>query len=115
MSDFKPRPSSPAWPTALITPGKGWARFTYAREDMELLGVVQMGMQIGALAQLPSGEYAQVNGDFIELLDADELATALQRAGMVGPGTPMVNVSTKPAVAPVVTVKKRRRIEMPTG
>lgn len=92
-----------------ITPGRGWTRFTYARVDMALLGVVQIGLQIGALAQLPGGEYAQVNGDFIELLDSAQVVAALQRAGLPARTAP---AASRPAT---VTIKKRRHVAMPTG
>ena len=99
--------SSPAW----ITPGRGWTRFTYAREDMELLGIVQIGMQIGALAKLQSGGYAQVNGDFIATLETDNLEAALRRAGLSGHAA-SGQARTAPAGATTVTFKKRRRVAM---
>ncbi len=92
-----------------ITPGRGWTRFTYARADMALLGVVQIGPQIGALAQLPGGGYAQVNGDFIELLDAAQVVAALQWAGLPA------RTASGPSRPATVTIKKRRHAAVPTG
>lgn len=111
MSYAKPAELAPV----LISPGMGWSRFTYARSDMELIGVVQSGMQIGALARLPSGDYVQVNGDFVEHLEADRLAKALRRAGISEPGA-RIEREAAPATTPAVTVtiKKRRRIASDT-
>ena len=96
-----------------VMPGSGWTRFTYARADMELMGTVQFGMQVGALARLPSGDYAQVNGDFIEVLDADHVAMALRRAGVSEQGG-AIEANRVSFAAPTVTIKKRRRIALPT-
>jgi hypothetical protein len=96
-------------PAALIIPGRGWTRFTYTRADMELLGIVQMGMQIGALAKLSSGGYAQVNGDFIAPLDTAHLQTALDRAGLSARAAAL-QAGTISVRAPTVTIKKRRRV-----
>ena len=93
-----------------ITVGTRWSLFTYAREDMELLGTVQRGMQIGALARLPDGSYAQVNGDIMEPLNASRVVFALRAAGGSTHAGFVLAAPTKPATPVTVTVKKRRRI-----
>ena len=80
---------------------------------MELMGTVQFGMQVGALARLPSGDYAQVNGDFVEVLDAGHVATALRRAGVTEQAG-AIGANKGSLAAPTVTIKKRRRIAMST-
>lgn len=80
---------------------------------MELMGTVQFGMQVGALARLPSGDYAQVNGDFVEVLDAGHVATALRRAGVSERGG-AAEANKPPLAAPTVTIKKRRRVVLTT-
>lgn len=44
--------------------GPQWGQFTYERCDVELLGTIQCGAQIGAPARLADGTFAQVNGDW---------------------------------------------------
>ncbi|MDY0747346.1 hypothetical protein SNE35_22780 [Paucibacter sp. R3-3] len=80
---------------------------------MELMGTIQSGMQVGALARLPSGDYAQVNGDYIEVLNAGHVATALRRAG-VSEHAGAIGGNKESLAAPTVTIKKRRRIALPT-
>lgn len=90
-----------------ITIGPRWSFFTYPRDDMRLLGTVQRGMQIGALASLPDGGYAQVNGDIVEPLNTSRVLYALRATH----GRP----AEAPRSAPPATVivKKRRRIVLP--
>jgi hypothetical protein len=90
-----------------ITIGPRWTAFTYERDDMQLLGTVQRGMQIGALARTPDGNYAQVNGDIVEMLSTSRVLFAL-RASHGKPAAAPVGQST--AAPTIVTVKKRRRI-----
>ena len=89
-----------------ITVGPRWAAFAQARDGMRMLGTVQRGMQIGALALLADGTYAQVNGDVVEPLNASRVLHALR--GKHGPAPR--EAQPAPASAPVVVVKKRRRI-----
>lgn len=105
-----------------INLGPRWAMFTYERDDMELLGTVQSGMQIGALARLPDGGYAQVNGDIQQSLNQSRVEHALRAAagGARRGGMPAVHhqhthpYQRPPAAPAVVTVKKKRRIVLPT-
>ncbi|RZL64886.1 MAG: hypothetical protein EOP81_06840 [Variovorax sp.] len=90
-----------------ITIGPRWSLFTYARDDMRLLGTVQRGMQIGALASLPDGGYAQVNGDIVEPLNASRVLYALRATH----GRPVEPARTAPPAT--VIVKKRRRVVLP--
>jgi hypothetical protein len=92
-----------------ITIGSRWSFFTYERADMQLLGVVQRGMEIGALAKLPDGTYAKVNGDTVEPLNTSRIEFALRKATGTRRGEPIVNVP-RTTTATVVTVKKRRRV-----
>jgi len=78
-----------------------------------MLGVVQRGMQIGALGRLADGNYVQVNGDVVEPLNKSRVEFALLAAkGAQVPAAPMVNVS-RPSPATVVVVKKRRHFVLP--
>lgn len=72
--------------------------------DLELLGTVQEGQAVGALARGPDQRYVQLNGDFERELDAMavEAALALQK------WRNSTAESTGPATPPVVTVKRRR-------
>ena len=60
-----------------------WARYTIARgapDGMTLLGSVQRGPGIGALAVLDDGRYVQVNGDFVDPLNGKQIRSALTQA-----------------------------------
>lgn len=88
--------------------GPRWAAFAQERPDATMLGTVQRGMQIGALALLADGTYAQVNGDIVEPLNASRVRHAMRSQHGAAP-------APRPAAAApvVVTVKKRRRVVAP--
>lgn len=91
--------------------GPRWSFFATEREGMELLGTVQRGMQIGALAQLADGSYAQVNGDIVEPLNKSRVDHALRAA--TGPQRFGFFTKTPTPSTAVVTVKKRRKVLLP--
>lgn len=71
------------------------------------LGVVQNGMQIGALALTRAGKYVQVNGSVVQPLDVHQVYRALSRFPIDSDES---NNSDQSARQPVVTYRKRRRI-----
>jgi hypothetical protein len=90
-------------------------RYAQPGLGFKLLGTVQDGLAIGALAQLDDGSYAQVNGDFLRPLNASRVQFAANGKLRVAPPTssepqqqwePSPPAST--AAKPVVIVKKRR-------
>jgi hypothetical protein len=93
----------------LIRLGDQWSRFTYERDDVELIGVVQRGAQIGALARLPDGSYVQANGDWFQPLSRSQVGVALKR--VKGPMPQARRAAAPPRqCTPVVVVRKKRRI-----
>lgn len=76
--------------------------------DVRLLGVVQRGLETGALARLADGSYAQVNGDIVQPLNPVQVETALRCAGLA----PELSAPVA-AVKPIVIVKRRRVIQPP--
>jgi len=95
-------------PPFSIVIGPRWAAFAQARDGMRMLGTVQRGMQIGALALLPDGTYAQVNGDVVERLNTSRVLYAMRGKHAAAPRM------ARPVAAPAaVVVKKRRRIVVP--
>lgn len=88
--------------------GPRWAAFAQPRPDATMLGTVQRGMQIGALALLADGTYAQVNGDIVEVLNASRVRHAMR--SQHGAAPPPRPASAAPVV---VTIKKRRRLAGP--
>ncbi|WP_157158247.1 hypothetical protein [Delftia sp. Cs1-4] len=74
--------------------------------QVRLLGVVQRGLETGALALLPDGVYAQVNGDIVQPLNRAQVEAALRCAGMAFE-------APRPASAgqPTVIVKRRRTLQ----
>ena len=95
-----------------IQRGSRWSEFTYRRTGFDLLGVVRDGMQIGALARLPDGSYAQVNGDAVRLLNASRVERALVRAKLA---QRRATLPDEAITMPTVMVKKRRLIRQPSG
>lgn len=73
----------------------------------ELIGVVERGMQIGALARLPDGSFVQVNGDVVQPLNRSQVENALRTARPVRRSTGHPSSSVAPA-PPVVIIKRRR-------
>lgn len=69
-----------------------------------MLGTVQRGLQIGALALLADGTYAQVNGDVMEPLNTSRVLHAMRKDHAALKSTP------PPAAPAVVVTKKRRRV-----
>ncbi|CAG1019644.1 hypothetical protein BURC_04549 [Burkholderiaceae bacterium] len=87
-----------------------WARHTRAEDAGDalcLLGSVQRGAQIGALAVDHEGAYFQVNGEYISPLNKRLIGKAVSAAKGRAPArsTPAPQRSTS---APVVTVRRRR-------
>lgn len=73
----------------------------------ELLGVVERGMQIGALARLADGSFVQLNGDVMQPLNRSQVEKALRHARLVQ--SPNACRSSSPApVRPVIVLKRRR-------
>lgn len=103
-----------------------WARYTYARasgDRLQLLGSVRRGQQVGALAKTNDGAYVQVVGDYEVRLNFSQVSRAVERARRSGPvptagrfmsPRPIESVTGAPArAAPVVVVKKQRRVLVP--
>jgi len=91
-----------------------WHRFTYERpagDQLQLIGSVKRGQQVGALGMIENNQYVQVVGDHITHLNTSQIKRA------VGNAKPVEHVSafqagerTTPQAAPppIVIVKKRR-------
>ena len=64
-----------------ITPGGPWRLYQHTvPPGWEMLGTVQRGMEIGALARLPSGILAQINAGAVRSLDQRKARAALAPA-----------------------------------
>jgi hypothetical protein len=87
-------------------------RYAQPGTQFKLLGTVQEGMAIGALALLEDGSYAQVNGDFVRPLNTSKVeftvGPKLQKTLPVPQAYP--ERAHAPAAAPVLVVVKKRRI-----
>lgn len=77
-----------------------------------LLGVVERGMHIGALAKLQDGSFVQVNGDVIQPLNRSQVETAMRRwaPSRAGKGSGVVVAAPVDAAKVHVTIKHRRRV-----
>lgn len=64
----------------IITPGGPWRLYTHPLPGWEMLGTVQRGLEIGALARSPSGILAQVNAGAIRSLDQRKVRAAMAPA-----------------------------------
>ena len=107
-----------------------WQRFTHlqAGPGLELIGSVNRGPQMGALARLDGDRYVQINGDFISALSQAQIRRALAlvhtappRPGRWWPSRRPTDASMAPVPqalnrvaanqpAPVVIIRRRRRI-----
>ena len=64
----------------IVTVGGPWRLYTHAMSGFEMLGTVQRGMEVGALARSPAGILAQVNAGAIRSLDQRKARAALANA-----------------------------------
>lgn len=113
---------SPRKPTWRVVLGRAaWSRHTYERPaggDLKLIGSVSKGPQVGALAMTIAGDYVQVVGDHVTLLNTKD-ARAVAKAVAKAPKEFDAGVSaavprqTPRREVPVVVVKKRRVAVMP--
>lgn len=89
-----------------------WPRHTYARPDddpLKLIGSVRRGPQIGALAVTEEGQYVQVVGDHITVLNCFQISKALVNANAIEQLMARQLVSRAAAApTPIVIIKKRR-------
>jgi hypothetical protein len=87
-------------------------RFTPHSEAWEVLGSVQQGQAIGALVRLAAGGYAQVNGDFVRVLNGAQVAYVLRSLRCRASRHPIA-VDSLSQVQVKVIVKKRRTYDVP--
>lgn len=96
---------------ALISLGDGWRQFAFLRADLEFLGVIRRGIEIGALAKDPDGNYLQVNGDMRQSLNKSRIEALLRTARVDARPAPVVRQpSAQERASVVVTVKPKRRV-----
>jgi hypothetical protein len=93
-----------------------WRRYTYDRtteSDLQLLGSIRKGLQVGALAKTRDGQYVMLVGDHETPLNSSQMEKVLKNNPRefqvpVATETKRPNVASSPP--PVVIVKKRRVI-----
>lgn len=91
-----------------------WHRFTYERpagDQLQLIGSVKRGQQVGALAMIENNQYVQVVGDHITHLNTSQIKRAVGNAKPVEHGStfqPGERTTAHAAPSPIVIVKKRR-------
>ncbi len=102
--------------------GPHWSRFSYQHDELKMLGTVQQGPGIGALALRPDGRYVQLNGDVERVLNTARVNVALQKAqhasggsaGHAGHASQHANHhSARPMAPPPVVIVKKRRVLVP--
>lgn len=54
-----------------------WRLYTHELPDWRMLGTVQRGIEIGALALSPAGVYAQINAGAVRALDQRKVLAAM--------------------------------------
>lgn len=59
--------------------GIHWRRFAQPQADLRMLGTIQSGLEIGALARTADGRYLQVNGSILRELHVGRIEAAIQR------------------------------------
>lgn len=97
--------------TTHIRVGDGWRQFAFAQTDLDFIGVIRRGMEIGALAQDKSGAFWLVNGDMRQMLNASRMKALLrQTIHDVKPAPIARQPSQAQRAAVSITVKPKRRI-----
>ena len=61
----------------VVTVGGPWRLYTHAMSGFEMLGTVQRGIEIGALARTPAGLLVQVNAGAVRALDQRKAQAAI--------------------------------------
>jgi hypothetical protein len=89
--------------------GGHWQRFTSEQPGLEMLGTVQRGAQIGALARHSDGRYVQLNGDHRTPLGGFQIERALRKAHALAAPMPYRSAQARPSQTPVTVVIKKRR------
>lgn len=97
-----------------------------AHPGFQYLGRVQRGMEVGALALTPQGEYVQVNGSIVTPLNSSKVLSTLRKLQgkhgalpAVRPALAVVDDETPvpapavPANVPVIVRRKKRIPVMP--
>lgn len=64
----------------LVRIGNTWRFFSQALPDHEMLGTIQRGLEIGALAKVAGGKYVQLNGSVVQKLNTGLVEAAIVRA-----------------------------------
>jgi hypothetical protein len=101
---------------AQITMGEVWRQFAFPQEDVEFLGVIRRGIEIGALAKDQAGGYLQVNGDMRQPLNKSRITALLRSARESVVKAPVVRQPTaEQRAAVVVVVKPKRRVIVREG
>ena len=93
---------------AVVRLGTHGSRFAIAQTGLRVLGSIQNGLEIGALAQLPDGTYLQVNGDIHRMLPTACIEAAIARAK--ARRSSMDSDGLAHSHSAVVVYKPRRRI-----
>ena len=94
----------------LVSLGPEGLRFCHSPpKGVTLLGTIQEGQAIGALARRADGRYLQLNGDFERELETAAIEALLARQGW----RHSTAESGSAAGSPVVTIKRRRVPVMP--
>ncbi len=75
-----------------------------------VIGEVSRGQEMGQLAITPEGQYVQVNGSMIQPLNTSRVQAALRKAARQQNVNLQELVQPKVQAAPVVIVRKKRRI-----
>jgi hypothetical protein len=79
-------------------------------EGCRVIGEVSRGQEMGQLAITPDGQYVQVNGSMVQPLNTSRVLAALRKAARQQNVNLQELVQPKVQAAPVVIVRKKRRI-----
>ena len=97
-----------------IALGDRWMQFAFPRDDLEYLGTIRRGLEIGALARDRDGNFLLVNGDVQQTLNRSKIESLLRSTRPSTPPFKMPTVPTRESMAAVkIVVKARRKFVMP--
>lgn len=82
-------------------------------EGQCVIGTVSRGAEFGYLAKADDGNFVQVNGSVVQVLNTSQVRDAIRRAARFQGLELEATRDLAPAAVPMVVVRKRRRAMIP--
>jgi hypothetical protein len=108
--------SAPEQKMHVILGGHTVKAFVAAPRDVQVIGIVRLGLEFGLLALTPAGNYVRINGSEAQRLNHREVEEAIRKAQLFGRGESFASsrsmeLTDTPRPAPTVMQRRHRRID----